>query len=413
MGTQNGESRAGGRGSLFGCVNGCGGLDYGDYGGECSEDSSDIQAAKALRRDFPFPPCELPFDHPGTLEALETFNRERLTKRVYADGTVSSYGYPKHFIAHCVDVSTDALLLSLLQFLTHRWDCAIVHGHIRKGVKDNDRDFMLRRSAQPPFTMDDSTPREVFGLDVEDLPLQPGLDPFDLESCAAYMRSTLPPAFRNARCIAVATYGQCIEGDIHFRMWFRFDRPLTCHQLKCWLQKENARVDLSPMHAIGFAYTANPIFDNPADDPLPNGRVVALDGDPVVATPRNRKALEPKTYAPRKTTPRPRATTGGVGSSGGGGIGRLIAAQILIEKSPGGPKPRHKVILEQCFGLMPYILNKSLDEQEAYEGILEASLSIGKGKSEVDNAFNYALREEEKKLHGNTKKYDENDWEAE
>jgi hypothetical protein len=26
--SQNGESRAGERGSLFGCVNGCGGLDY-------------------------------------------------------------------------------------------------------------------------------------------------------------------------------------------------------------------------------------------------------------------------------------------------------------------------------------------------------------------------------------------------
>jgi hypothetical protein len=409
MGAQNGESRAGGRGSLFGCVNGCGGLDYGDYGVECSEDFSDIQAARALRRDFPFPPCELPFGHPGTLEVLETFNRERLTKRVYADGTVSSYGYPTYFIAHCVDVSTDDKLLALLQFLTRRWDCAIVHGRIRDGV---DRDFMVRRLSKPPITFED-TPREVFGFDMENLTLQPGLDPFDLESCLAYMRSaSLPAPFRDARIIGVATTGQCIEADIHFRAWVRFSRPMTCYEVKRWLQKTNARVDLSPMHPIGFAYTGTAIFDNPADDPLPNGRVVALDGDPVVIAPGS-KSLKPKTYAPRKAL-RPRAHASGSGSSsGGGGIGRLIAAQELIEKSPGGPKPRHKVILEQCFGLMPFISTGLLDEQEAYEGILEASLSIGKGKSEVDNAFNYALREtKEDKPNDYTKKYDENDCEV-
>jgi hypothetical protein len=226
----------------------------------------------------------------------------------------------------------------------------------------------------------------------------------------------MPPAFRNARIIGVATTGQCIEDDIHFRVWVRLNRPLTCYQMKCWLQKEHARVDLAPMHAIGFAYTASPIFDDPTKDPLPNGRVVALDGDPFVLTPGS-KVLKPKSYAPRKTVLRVRATAGGVdskrGGGGGGGIGRLLAAQKLIEKSPGGPKPRHKVILEQCFGLMPYIHARLLDEQEAYEGILEASLSIGKSKSEVDNAFNYALRETEEKPRDDAKNYDENDWEVE
>lgn len=400
-------------GSHFTFVNwGCVGLDYGD---EYNESPGETQALKlkALRRDFPIPPCALPFNHPDTLEVMQTLGGERLTK-LYADKTFTAYDHATWFAAHCVDVSTDAMLLALLRTLARRWDCAIVHGRIVKGVHSA---CMLRRASKLPITMVDHR-RSVFAIDIDTVALPPGLNPFDLENCAAYVRSLLPLAFRRARCIAVATSGYCIKDGLRFRFWFRFDCPLSCAELKRWLQNENAPVDLSPMHPIGFAYTADPLFADPADDPLPSGRLVTLDGDPAVTTPDS-KALQPPTYPPRKPVIRSQTrggshcsgSGGGNHRPGGGGIGRLVAAQMLIEAAVEGD--RHKVILRECFRLTPYIFAGLLDEEEARAGILKSGLSIGKGKSEINNAFNYALREEEKKRQANTKTYDEDDWEVE
>jgi hypothetical protein len=414
-----------GSGSHFTFVNwGCVGLDYGD---EYNESPGETQALKlkALRRDFPIPPCALPFNHPDTLEVMQTFNGERLTK-LYADKTFTAYDHATWFAGHCVDVSTDALLLALLRTLARRWDCAIVHGRIVKGVHSA---CMLRRASKLPITMVDHR-RSVFAIDIDTVALPPGLNPFDLENCAAYVRSLLPLAFRRARCIAVATSGYCIKDGLRFRFWFRFDRPLSCAELKRWLQNENAPVDLSPMHPIGFAYTADPLFADPADDPLPGGRLVILDGDPAVTTPDS-EALQPPTYPPRKPViPRQsragkRCSSGGgvVGGAGGdsaggcrskpGGIGHLVASQMLIEGAVEGE--RHTVILRECFRLMTYIFAGFLDEEEAREGILESGLSIGKGKNEIDNAFNYALRKEGESHQREQKHklYDENDWEVE
>ena len=370
-----------GSGSHFTYVNwGCGSLDYGyEHNENLAEIQSEIQALEALRRDFPIPPCALPVDHPSTLEVLQTFNGERLTKG-YADKTFSAYDHARLFVSHCVDVSTDALLLALLRRLAARWDCAVVHGRILAGVN---RECMLRHSAKLPVTFVDHG-RNVFAIDIDAVALPPGVDPFDLKTCAALVRGVLPLAFRRARCIAVATSGYCIKDGLRFRFWFRFDRPLFCAELKRWLQKENAPVDLAPMHPIGFAYTADPLFVNPADDPLPGGRLITLDGDPCVTTPDS-KAVQPPSYSPRKPViPRQsragkRSSSGvvggGAGSSAGGGnskpggIGHLVASQMLIEAAVEGE--RHTVILRECFRLMPFIFVGLLDEEEAHAGILE------------------------------------------
>ena len=233
-----------GSGFRFGSVNsGCGSLNL--FG----VNRPKTVVRQAPPRENPAPPSVFDTTNPDALTVLKT-GRELLTKRLRADGEWVPYDHARWFVGHVVDVSNDDLLIALLRKLESRPRCAIVHGAIAPGVF---RFNMLRRSVTPPITLID-TPRFVFGLDVDTIACQPGLDPRELELCAAYVRSLLPPAFRNVRCIAVATSGHCLKDGLRFRAWFRFSRPITCAELKRWLQREHAPVDTKPLHAEGLTY---------------------------------------------------------------------------------------------------------------------------------------------------------------
>jgi hypothetical protein len=357
-----------GSGSLLGSVNwGLGGLDYGEkYRGEIGG----FQALKALRRDFPLPLCDLPIDHPDTLLVLQTLNGARLTKRIRADGSFTDYDRATLFAGHVVDVSTLAKLHALLQTLGPRWDCAIVHGRVVEGV---DLRRMYRRSVTPPVTLVDHR-RNVFALDVDAVAQQPGLDPRELELCAAYARSLLPPAFRRAGCVAVATSGHCIKDGLRFRFWFRLPKPLKCAELKRLLQREHAPVDVSPLHACGLAYTASPIFDNPDDDPLPDGRLVMLDGDSCATTP-DAEVLKPPPVPSYRPPPRMQL------APGGDPVGLVLNAMQAIEATP--PGARHDRIMREANELAKWAVAGVIDAEQALSSLIHAGTKPIKGAREI------------------------------
>jgi hypothetical protein len=320
---------------------------------------------------------------PNALTMLSSLG-PRLTKYVRADGLIVPNDEARHHMARVVPVATQAQLVQLLRFLERRPNCEIVSGAIIDGAN---RRRMRRLKHDDPKTGDKATledvPRHVFPLDMDCVATPTGLDPRDLTAAANAVRAALPTAFHGAGCVAVATSGYLLKSGLRFRCWFRFERALTCAELKRWLHREAAPVDLSPLHAAGVAYTAAPVFENPADDPLPGGRLVVLDGDACVTPPRVEEIRPMENLRP-SFAPRHHSGDG----AHVGGMSALIASSIRIRNAERGD--RHKTILRESLRLAGLIAPGGLDEGLALRSLLDDAVAIGKEAAEVIRIFEWS-----------------------
>lgn len=198
------------------------------------------------------------------------------------------------YSARTVDILSLDDLEAELRVLDNEPRCCFVAGAIIDG---SDRENM-RRIKYEHKRIDKKTgeavidkptlhdvPRFLIPLDVDSLPCPDGIDPKDLTIAASYIRSQLPPVFRNAACVAQATSGHCIKSGLRFRMFFLLDHPLTCSEIRTWLAHTKAPVDLSIYGPNAVVYTASPVFEDSSHDPLPGGRIVRLAGDESVTAP--------------------------------------------------------------------------------------------------------------------------------
>jgi len=244
--------------------------------------------------------AQLPTDDPNALTVLQSVG-PRMTKLVRRDGSVESYGNALYYAAAPVYVGTPDALITLLTSLSARPKCCVVPGAIVKGAN---RAKMRRLQNKCPKTGDEATlfdvPRYVFALDFdgENIAVPDGLLRRDLLASASVVRGVLPEPFHHAFCVAAATSSYLLKPGLRFRLWFRFDRPLTCGEMWRWMRPVNLPIDLSTFHANGISYTAAPVFENPAQDPLPDGRIVVIPGEPTVTAP-SAESLKPPEYAPR------------------------------------------------------------------------------------------------------------------
>jgi hypothetical protein len=309
---------------------------------------------------------------------------QRLTKFVGSGGEIVPNDEARHHIARVVSVATQAELVRALRALERTPYCEIVAGAIVEGAN---RSRMRRLKNDDPDTGDKATlkdvPRHVLPLDVDRVATPRELDPRDLGAAAKAVRSALPKAFHGAACVAVATSGYLLKPGLRFRCWFRFDRPLTCAELKRWLQRENAPVDLAPLHAAGVAYTACAVFEDPAHDPLPEGRLVVLDGAEFVAAPSAEELRPVEYFQPRFA---PRSPNGGGSSSGG--MSELLAASIRIRAAERGD--RHDAILRESLRLGGLYARGGLDEDLALRSLLDDAAAVGKDALEVIRIFDWS-----------------------
>ncbi len=206
----------------------------------------------------------------------------RLCKVVRPDGEVVDYDRVKRVDLDPFDLSGLSALYDLLLGLGGRRDCCVVRG----AVADPARVRGVRRLLHDdPVTGDLATLREVprrwIALDLDGVPLPPGLEPRDLAACTRAVLPMLPAPFRRAAVVAAATASHGTKPGAPLRLWFWLNRPLTSAECRRWLA--GAPVDPSVFAPAQPIYTAHPLFAGRPDH-IPR-RILLLDGEPVVEAP--------------------------------------------------------------------------------------------------------------------------------
>jgi len=409
--SQNGESRAGERGSLFGCVNGCGGLDYSNEHGAKNAESQQ----KTLPADSLDPGVLLvlrtltsPFKDEGE-NGPTTWRRRRLAKLVKRDGAVEPHEGAKNHEAGGRDVSTFDKLFDALTWLSGEWAIAAVQG----GKRDSANPRRMQRIIQDtpdkddpkiihPWTITDK-PLVVLPIDIDDLIPPPSVR--GLLATALWVIEQLPPDFHGVRCIAMGTGSYGLHRGAHIRLWFMLDRALTCGEKRRWL-KPFTRIGYTKFVDIGLytanqlVYTASPTFEDINDDPLFDApRLIVIDGkEEFVRTP-HAEALK---SSPHPSYHAPSFHIDAAGKDTSYGLSTLGSALFLIYNAPNKPiRPRHEWIRIACQMVALPIILELLNAQSALEQLIAAAISIGDGSgerrdwaSETRNLFDWALRKE-------------------
>ena len=306
----------------------------------------------------------LPTDSEWSLTVLRSASR-RMTKLIRRNGEIEAADDARTFSAVPVDVDTFDGALELLGDLNFRPDCAIVLGGI---AVDANRKRMRRLSHPDKARGDPATlrdlPRRFFPLDVYTVSAPDDLDRTDLESAARKVRDAMPPPFRSVKCIAVATSGYLIKSGLRFRMWFYLDKAMTCAAMKQWLRYLRAQIDFLPMQPAGLNYTAAPIFEDASHDPLPDGRIIVLDGSETVATPDQQDTPEMRRRVSSKSTRRLR-----------GGTSALIRTIVTIRGAE--PGERHTTFIRAAHRLQDAVEQGTVTEEDAETCLREAGARIG------------------------------------
>lgn len=261
---------------------------------------------------------------------------QRLAKRIRLDGTVIGYEGAKHYDLAEWPLSGLDELADALAWLLPRPAYAVVRG----GIADPARVTRVRRLLHPcPHTGEAptlaETPRRWLALDLDGLPLPPGVDVRDMAGCGAYARAYLPSAFHAARCIVVASGSHGIKPGLRLRLWFWLHRPLTGPECKRWLR--GAPVDPALFSPAQSTYTAAPVFDGSAADLL-SCRLALLPGTQEDVALPSARALAPP-------PPRPLPTAHGPGA----GPYALAVLTGAVSRVSGAPeRTRHPTLLAEA-----------------------------------------------------------------
>lgn len=196
-----------------------------------------------------------------------------LAKRI-APGGITSYDNVKRvdLLSRQVDGLGD--LEELLRLLAPRPRLAIVRGEIADPGHTRGVRRLLYADSGEPASLKPAV-RQWLALDLDGLAAPAGTDITDLLACAKAAVAQLPSAFHRASLIVQPTASHGIATGLRLRLWFWLDRPTADAELRCWLKA--APVDQSIFGAAQLIYTASPVFESGAVDPLPE-RLAVLFG---------------------------------------------------------------------------------------------------------------------------------------
>lgn len=98
----------------------------------------------------------------------------------------------------------------------------------------------------------------------------PALTP--VESIQEFIDTCLPPEFQGVsfHWQLSSSAGMKDPGCLKAHIWFWLDTPYNGDQLEAWIRANSLPIDVAPMRLVQVHYTANPIFQNGAVDPVPS-----------------------------------------------------------------------------------------------------------------------------------------------
>jgi hypothetical protein len=221
-------------------------------------------------------------DDPHALTVAIAKGGALLAKRLDAAGGWRDYDRAARYDFRLAPAGDLDALARLLRDLLPLPQCAIVRGALDPAnCCDVPRLLYPRPREGQAATLRDA-PRAWLALDLDALPVPPGVEARDLAACGEAARAALPPPFRAAACIIGATSGHGFKPTMRLRLWCLVSRPITCGEARGWLR--GAPVDRAPLGAASLIYTAAPILPAGMSDPLPD-RLARLDGAERVEVP--------------------------------------------------------------------------------------------------------------------------------
>ena len=148
--------------------------------------------------------------------------------------------------------------------LASRRDLCVIRGKPLPGVS---LDRCQRRYRKEPRAFAPE-PRRWLMLDIDGLDDPPGSDMMsDPESCIEHAIAQLPDEFQDVSCYWQGSSSAGIKPGVHAHLWYYLSRPIGDSEARGWLW--GAPVDRALFNPIQLHYTADPIFDLGARDPLP------------------------------------------------------------------------------------------------------------------------------------------------
>jgi hypothetical protein len=201
-------------------------------------------------------------------------------------------------------------LSALLMNLEHEQYKCIVRGTLRDRSQTQG---ILRRYAgfSDPFEGQEC---EWICIDIDDLDL-----PVDLpdvndrpEQIALYASQQLPDEFQGVDFHWQFSNGMGVKPGIRIHLWFWLNRPISDQEAKIWCAGADADIDMSMYDPVHIHYTAAPITEPPATDPVRvrSGLYEYGQSKTAVEVPQDLKRLSERAPAAPRTQSGQRTTNG-------------------------------------------------------------------------------------------------------
>lgn len=320
------------------------------------------------------------FDAPLALTVLHSRGR-RLAKLIDGDNNISSYDAARTFdMTERTFADLDDLHVLLCE-LSERRDCCAVRGGIADRARTRAVRRLLHADGDDAKTLID-VPRAWLALDIDGLSVPDYIDRHSIFQCAVTAINALPPAFRGAGFVAMATGSHGVKPGAHLRLWCVLARAIDGADASRWIaaiRKTLAALDPASARPAQIIYAAAPVFES-ADDPIKT-RIELLRGGPVPVP-------EPAELAPpAPPPPRPLPRIDDRHRRYAAAACRRAAEKIAL--APEGS--RHAEIVAEARSLFRLARRGVLAETEIHDLITGAAHLAGKADAaEIKNALHWA-----------------------
>lgn len=271
-------------------------------------DASNKLVADDSGKDQARPQPQTPDMTVDTLTELRALHGHLLVKRIrpgIQPGTLDVQAYDKAGEFSVVEHSVTCLveLYAVLQTLQAARHSCIVMDRLR------DRSTARRTRRKKEFFED--VPHRYLPIDLDGIELPPDLDwRVEPEAAVLYAISTLLPPFQGVACVWQFTASHGIKPGLRLRLWFWLDRPTRRDEIKIWLCEQApvlgvprkswvraTRADPALYNSVQPIYTASPIFEGGAVNPVPRRSGFLAGPREMVSVP---VPIEPRYAAPAR-----------------------------------------------------------------------------------------------------------------